>query len=259
MSVGFTVVRLFNAGASMTFDLAVVLAGATLAAVISGSSGFAFALIASSIWLHVLPPAQVVPLAISCSMLVNLFMLWRLRGIVKFNLLWPFLGGAMVGVPLGVAALHRLDPHLVRQGVGGLLIAYSAYMVLKPTMPVVRLGVTSGRIADSAVGAVGGFMGGATSLNGIFPTLWCGLRGWPKEDQRGIFQPYIFVVHVITLAWMGSAGTLNADTGRNLVICLPALVIGSWLGMRLFHHVSESGFRKLILGLFFLSGVALLR
>lgn len=243
----------------MTFEFAVVLVGAMLAAVVSGSSGFAFALIASAIWLHVLPPAQVVPLAIACSMLVNLFMLWRLRGLVKFDLLWPFLAGAMIGVPIGVAALHSLDAHLVRQGVGVLLIAYSGYMFLKPAMPVVRLGATSGKMADSAVGALGGFMGGATSLNGIFPTLWCGLRGWPKEDQRGVFQAYIFIVHVITLAWMGSAGELNAATGRNLLLCLPALGIGSWLGLRLFHHVSESGFRKLILGLFLLSGVALLR
>lgn len=243
----------------MAYEVVVILSGALLAAAVSGSSGFAFGLIASAIWLHVLAPTQVVPLVVICSMLVNAVMAWRLRGMIRWNLLWPFLAGAMIGVPIGVAALHRLDAHLVRQGVGGLLVAYSVYMFSRPVMPVVRLGFNSGRIADGAVGMLGGFMGGATSLNGVFPTLWCGLRGWTKADQRGVFQSYILIVHLVTLAWMGSAGELNAITGRNVLLCLPALVVGSWLGLRLFHHVSEPGFRKLILGLFLLSGLALLR
>lgn len=243
----------------MAYEVVVILCGAALAAVVSGSSGFAFGLIASAIWLQVLAPTQVVPLVVVCSMLVNAAMMWRLRGMVRWKLLLPFLAGAMIGVPIGVAALHRLDGHLVRQGVGVLLIAYSLFMLARPAMPVVPLGLHAGRFADGAVGMLGGFMGGATSLNGVFPTLWCGLRGWSKADQRGVFQSYILIVHAMTLAWMGSAGELTRATGRNVLICLPALVLGIWLGLRLFHHVSEEGFRKLILGLFLLSGMALLR
>lgn len=242
----------------MTYEFGVVLVGALLAAIVSGSSGFAFALIASAIWLHVLPPSQVVPLAVICSMLVNLVMVWHLRRELKLAMLWPFLAGAMIGVPIGVAALHRLDAHLLRQAVGVLLVLYSVYMFRQPKMPVVRLGPVSGPTADGAVGLLGGFMGGATSLNGIFPTLWCGLRGWTKTEQRGVFQPYILIVHLMTLAWLGGVGELNAQTARNVLLCIPALLIGGWVGLRLFHHVSEKGFRKMILLLFFLSGLGLI-
>ncbi|MBF8177939.1 sulfite exporter TauE/SafE family protein [Herminiimonas contaminans] len=241
----------------MTLQFAIVLFGAMLAAIVSGSSGFAFALIASAVWMHVLAPSEVVPLVVACSLLVNLVMAWQLRGSIRFGLLWPFLAGAMVGVPIGVAALHSLDGKMVRQGVGLLLILYSSYMLFQPKMPVLRLASVSGKIADGAVGMLGGFMGGATSLNGVFPTLWCGLRGWSKSEQRGVFQPYILIVHATTLAWMGGAGELSRETGLNILLCVPALLIGSWLGLRLFHHVSENGFRKLMLGLFFLSGLAL--
>lgn len=243
----------------MTYEFAVVLLGAALAAVVSGSSGFAFGLIASAIWLHVLAPTQVVPLAIACSMLVNLLMAWQLRGLVKVGLLWPFLAGAMIGIPIGVAVLHNLDAHFLRQGVGALLIVYSVYMLTKPKMPVIRLGVTTGRVADGAVGMLGGFMGGATSLNGVFPTLWCGLRGWTKSEQRGVFQSYILIVHIVTLIWLAGAGELNMKMGWNVLLILPALLVGSWIGLRLFHHVSEKTYRVLILGLFLVSGVVLLQ
>ena len=102
----------------MAYEVGVILSGAVLAAMVSGSSGFAFGLIASAIWLHVLAPSQVVPLVVICSMLVNAALVWRLRGMVRLRLLWPFLAGAMIGVPIGVAALHRLDGHVVRQAVG---------------------------------------------------------------------------------------------------------------------------------------------
>jgi uncharacterized membrane protein YfcA len=243
----------------MTHEFAVVLFGATLAAIVSGSSGFAFGLIASAIWLHVLAPTQVVPLVVVCSMLVNLLMAWQLRGLVKLALLWPFLAGAMIGIPIGVAALHSLDAHLVRQGIGALLVIYSVYMLIRPKMPVIRLGVASGRVADGAVGMLGGFMGGATSLNGVFPTLWCGLRGWTKSEQRGVFQSYILIVHVMTLAWLASAGELNLNMGWNVVLLMPALLIGSWIGLRLFHRISEKSYRVLILGLFLVSGLILLQ
>lgn len=241
----------------MSFDITVVLVGAFLASVVAGSSGFAFGLIGSAIWLHVLPPDRVVPLVVTCSMLLNLAMVWRLRREIRPRLLWPFLAGALIGVPIGVASLHRMDPELVRRGVGALLLIYSIYMLRRPNMPAVRLGMVSGRIADGAVGLLGGFMGGATSLNGIFPTMWCGLRSWTKTEQRGVFQPYILIVHAITLLWLGGVGGLDMRTGRDVLLCAPALLIGGWLGFKLFHRVSDDGFRKVILMLFLISGLSL--
>ena len=242
----------------MTVDLAVVLVGAFLASVVAGSSGFAFGLIGSAIWLHVLPPSRVVPLVVICSLLLNLAMVWRIRHEIKLSLLWPFLAGAMIGVPIGVASLKRIDPELLRRGVGALLLFYSVYMLRRPSMPVVRLPPTGGRIADSAVGLLGGFMGGTTSLNGLFPTLWCGLRGWSKTEQRGVFQPYILIVHAMTLFWLGGVGGLDMRTGRDVLLCIPALVVGGWWGYRLFHRVSDEGFRKMILVLFLISGLSLM-
>ena len=241
----------------MTVDIAVVLLGAFLASVVAGSSGFAFGLVGSAIWLHVLPPDRVVPLVVTCSMLLNLAMVWRLWREIKPRLLWPFLIGALIGVPIGVASLNRMDPEWVRRGVGVLLLFYSVYMLRRPTMPVVRLGTASARIADGAVGLLGGFMGGATSLNGVFPTMWCGLRGWTKTEQRGVFQPYILIVHAITLIWLGGVGGLDVRTGRDVLMCVPVLLIGGWLGFKLFHRVSEDGFRKVILLLFLISGLSL--
>jgi uncharacterized membrane protein YfcA len=236
---------------------AVVFAGAFAASVAAGSTGFAFAIIGMAIWLHVMPPVQAVPLVVVCSILLNLVLIWRLREDVSIRRLSPFLMGALVGVPLGISALTLLNASVIRALVGVLLVAYSLFMLTRVQMPVVALSGGRVRILDGAVGMLGGFMGGATSLNGVFPTLWSGLRGWNKRQQRGVFQAYILVVHIYTLLWLGEAGTISKQTLSDVLVCLPALALGGYLGLKLFHAASEQLFRQLILLLFLVSGVML--
>lgn len=241
----------------MYFDQWIIFGGALAASVASGTTGFAFAIIGMAIWLHVMPAARAVPLVVVSSIILNLAFVWQLKSDVQLRRLAPFLIGALIGVPLGIAALRVLDPNVTRLIVGALLIGYSLYMLTRVQMPVLKLGNAQGRTLDGAVGMLGGFMGGSTSLNGLFPTIWTGLRGWSKRQQRGVFQPYILLVHIYTLIWLGGVGGIGRQTFMDLLLCLPALAIGGYVGMKVFHSSSEKTFRKLMLLLFFVSGVAL--
>jgi uncharacterized membrane protein YfcA len=42
------------------------------------------------------------------------------------------------------------------------------------------------------------------------------------------------------------------------VIGLPVLIAGTWLGLKLFSRLNEAAFRKIVLGLLFVSGAVLL-
>ena len=90
-------------------DLALIAAGGFLAALVVGSAGFAFAIVVTGVWLYVLPPAQIVLLASICATTLHLVSIWQYRREIEFRLLWPFVIGGALGVPLGVLALQRLD------------------------------------------------------------------------------------------------------------------------------------------------------
>ena len=45
-----------------------------------------------------------------------------------------------------------------------------------------------GSLADAAVGFAGGILGGLAGLSGPLPTLWASVRGWTKDQRRGVFQ-----------------------------------------------------------------------
>lgn len=234
-----------------------IFVGAFIAALVAGSTGFAFAIVGMAIWLHIMPPDRAVPLVVICSISLNLALVWRLWGAVQINRLKPFLYGALVGVPVGIAALQKLDAVTIRIFVGALVMLYGVIMLTRTNMPVVRLSGRLEPVLDGLVGLLGGFMGGSTSLNGLFPTLWTGLRGWNKREQRGVFQPYILTVHIYTLLWLGGVGNITRQTFSDFLICLPALALGGFLGFRHFQKLSEQAFRKWILLLFLVSGVVL--
>jgi uncharacterized protein len=72
-----------------------------------------------------------------------------------------------------------------------------------------------------------------------------------------VFQPVGVAIFLMTGAWLGSAGMIGGDTLRLFLLGLPALLAGTWVGLKLYGRLDEAGFRKVVLGLLLLSGLAL--
>jgi len=226
-----------------------------VAALVTGVAGFAFGLIASAVWLHILSPLQTATLIIAFGLVVQGYSVWQLRRSLNWRRLWPFLLGAAFGVPIGVAILGQADPTYIRKTVAVVLILYGLYGLARPAWKPVAIG---GAIADAAVGFANGMLGGSTGLAGILVTIWCGLRGWPKDQQRTVFQPTGVAIFAMSGAWLGIRGTLSADTVWMCLIGLPVLLAGTWLGLRLYGHLDEAAFRSVVLVLLLVSGVILM-
>src|SRR6201986_1810691 len=86
-------------------------------ALVAGLSGFAFGLVAASIWLYILTPLQTATLIIAFRLIVQGYSVWKLRGALDWKKLWPFVLGAALGVPVGVSILTWANPAHVRIGV----------------------------------------------------------------------------------------------------------------------------------------------
>src|ERR1700694_3306595 len=100
-------------------------------------------------------------------------------------------------------------------------------------------------------------LGGTTGLAGIIVVIWCGLRGWPKDVQRTVFQPVGVAVFAMSAVWLGARGAIDGAPAWLFVLALPVLLAGAWLGLRLYGRLDEAGFRKVVLFLLMASGLAL--
>jgi uncharacterized membrane protein YfcA len=236
------------------FEIPLFIIATFSGALVAGLSGFAFGLVAASIWLYILSPLQTATLIVAFGLIVQGYSVWKLRHALDWRKLWPFVVGAAVGVPVGVTLLTWAEPHSVRVGVGAFLIVYSLYAFFRPALKPVK-GV--GAMADAGIGFLNGILGGMTGLAGILVTIWSGLRGWPKEVQRTIFQPVAVAIFLMSALWLGGKGAVTAETVKLFVIGLPFLIGGSWLGLKLFGRLNEASFRKIVLVLLFASGAVL--
>jgi uncharacterized membrane protein YfcA len=211
-------------------------------------------LVAAAAWLHILSPLQTATLIIAFGLVVQGYSVWKLRAALRWRRLWPFFVGAALGVPLGVAVLSWTRPDYVRTGVGVVLVLFSIYSLARPALKPIGGG---GALADAGVGFANGILGSTTGFAGILTTIWCGLRGWPRDEQRAVFQPIGVAIFAMSALWLGASGTLSVETVRLFLMGPPALLIGTWLGLKLFGHLNEAGFRKAVLLLLLASGATL--
>jgi len=100
-------------------------------------------------------------------------------------------------------------------------------------------------------------VGGSTGLAGILIVIWSNMRGWQRDEQRAAFQPSAVATFLITLGALGGTGTISPDIVKLFALGLPALAIGTWLGWKLYGKLDEAWFRKGVLVLLLVSGVAL--
>src|SRR5262249_40881729 len=198
---------------------------------VAGLVGFAFGLVAAAALLHVLSPGDTAALIVGCGLIVQGAAVLKLRHALRWERLWPFLLGGALGVPFGTALLGWARPDQLRVGVGALLIVYSIYALARPALKPLT---AAPLLADPSVGFLSGILGGSTGLGGILPTIWCGLRGWTSDEQRAVFQPVAVAIFVMTALWLGAQGTMSATTAELFLLGLPALLLGTWLGLRLY-------------------------
>ena len=236
-------------------SLVIFLVATFAGAVVAGVAGFAFGLVAAAIWLYVLTPIDSAALIVGFGLVVQGVAVWKLRHALDPRRLWPFVAGGALGVPLGVVILGSVPPDAMRAGIGVFLVAYALHGLARPAMRPLTVG---GAAADGGIGVLGGIVGGATGLAGIVPTIWCGIRGWPKDVQRAVFQPVAVAIFVMTALWLGGRGIVTAGTIKLFLVGLPPLLAGTWVGFKLYGRLDEAAFRKVVLALLILSGALLI-
>lgn len=236
----------------------VVMAPILLASVLSSIAGFAFSAICGAALFHVLPDrVQVVQIMMVCSIANQAAMTWALRRNIEWRTLAVSLGGGMLGLPLGVWMLLRADRLVFSHFFGAFLLAYGLYNLLGKK-PALR---SRHHAIDGLAGFIGGITGGAVGFPSAAVTICCGLKRWDKVRQRAVVQPFILAMQIaallaITLWQRRGAHSISFSLGA--LLCVPAALLGTHLGMACFKKLSNQQFSLAVNLLLLFSGASFL-
>src|SRR6202171_5151525 len=222
----------------IAFVLLVV--GALAGGFVTGLAGFGTGLMALGIWLYVLPPSIVVPLVLICSIVAQTSTLPAFRHHIDFKLVWPFLIGGLAGVPLGTMLIAHAHPRVIKCIVVVLLLVFPTALYFNRKPIALSFG---GRVADAAIGFAGGILGGLAGLSGPIPTLWASLRGWGKDELRGVFQTFNWTILTASLCVQAGTGFITREVAWFALLALPGTIFVALLGARIYRVLSDKNFQ----------------
>jgi uncharacterized protein len=228
-----------------------------VASTISSIAGFAFSALCGALLFHLIDSAvYAVQVMVVCSIAIQMLSVAALWRSIDWRTLPIFLAGGVLGVPAGVYLLLHLPGGSYRTVIGGLLIVYGGYLLLRRPAWSLRMGP----LTDAGAGFLGGLTGGLAGFPGAFVTIWCGLKGWDKGRQRGVYQPFILCMQPITLIaihLMRPSSQAAAQLGWKTLAFIPAALLGAWFGLHIFKRLSDRQFELAVNALLILSGIGL--
>jgi len=233
-----------------------LLAGAAIGGFVNGLAGFGTALLSLGIWLQVMPPWQAVAIVAAMSVVSGLQTLGLLRrdlgdGIKRLP---RFLLPALAGLPLGAAALGLINATMLKLTVAGFMLLYGAFFALRRSLPRIDRPLP---MVDALIGFLGGVLGGAASLSGALPTMWCAMQPWTKSETSAVLRLYNVVILGIAVMIFAWQGYYSRDTLLMMAVALPATLIFSQIGVAVFRRLSDQQFRWLLIWILFASGALL--
>ena len=229
--------------------------GAAVAGLVQGISGFAFAMVAMSIWVWTIDPLLAAPMAVFGGWFGQCISAIRIRRGWYVHILWPFVAGAAIGIPIGQRLLPYLNQNQFKLVLGSLLVVCCSLMLATAKLPQVK---TGGRIADSIAGLLGGVMAPLSGFSGLAPALWASLRGYNKDEHRAVIQNFNLIVLSATVASNVYAGRLNRSHVPQMAIVAGALILPAIWGSKIYVGMSAATFRKTVLWLLVGAGVTML-
>ncbi|MCS7071537.1 MAG: sulfite exporter TauE/SafE family protein [Anaerolinea sp.] len=230
--------------------LAAVIFAAALVQAISGSG---IALVAMPLLIGMMPPVEAGTLVSLMAITVQVIMLTRYFRALTLRGLWRLIVGALIGIPIGIYALSRLDEQIILTALGILLVVYSLYSLVAPQIPAIR-----GQGWGFIFGLISGLLHGAYNTGGPPYVIYGVGQRWPLAQFKSNLQALLMVNSSSVVIAHLLAGHITASVLNNYAIAVPVIIMGALTGFFLDRYINEELFRRIVLIVLLLIGINML-
>mgnify|MGYP001401637192 CR=1 FL=1 len=220
--------------------------------ILQGCLGFGFGLITVPPLLMVLTAAEVIPMQISLSLLLCLPLAWQARHHFEIALVVPLVGGAFLGIPIGMYVLHMVDGSYLKLAVGLILVVMTAVMLSGWSRPVKKQ-----TAALLPIGFLSGIMQTAISMSG--PPIILFLTNQAMEKERFRANMLIYFAFVSSASTIGFViqGAYTRPILERMLMFTASLLIGGYIGSKIASRIPQEGFRTMTLIIAGIMGIIL--
>ena len=225
-------------GGGLAYALLVVF----VAAVVRGYSGFgASAIMVTGLGL-ILPPAEVVPIALLLEIAASLGLLTQVWGTVAWRLVGWLSAGAVLGMPLGMALLARLPADPMRVVISVLVLGASLLIWFGYRF---RGAPRRGHIFGT--GTISGLANGVAAVGGLPVVLFLLSTATGAAVSRATLIVYLMLGDIYGTGVAAANDLVTGDVALRAALFAIPLVAGVAVGNRQFLKASPESFRRFTL------------
>jgi uncharacterized protein len=236
-------------------DITTVLVGLVilLAAFTESLSGFGSALVAMALLPSLIGLQMSTPLVALVAVVLEAILLLRYREALEVHAIWRVVLAALVGTPLGVLFLSRVDENVALSILGFVIAAYALYALFGLKLP--RL---DGPLWAYSAGLVGGLLGGAYNTSGPPVILYADCRRWQPNVFKSNLQGYFIISSLAVLVTHFLNGNITPQVLTTFWWSLPFTAVGLVAGLSLDRWLNPVIFRRVVLALLVIMGTRLM-
>ena len=156
--------------------------------------------------------------------------------------LLPILTTFIIVSFFAIMIVGRLNDGVLRKILGAALIVISLYLIFingKLTLPA-TLSV------QCSMGTLSGIMGGLFGMQGPPAVLYFLAAEKTKEEYIALAQTYFLVGNMCMTVFRAHTGFLTPFVGIGCCAGLPGVLLGTWIGGKVFARISVSLLRKIV-------------
>lgn len=227
-----------------------------VAALLKGLTGLGFSTLALPVLAWWLEPAAAISLLVLPSLFSNMAVMRQAgdwHGAWQHH--WPLYLATLPGLLAGVALLLTIPAAVGHQALGGVLVVYALWSFTRPEW------ICPARWREWLKAPVGFTTGAVNGLTGsqIMPVLPYLMALDLTREQRVVALNLSFTLSsLVMLGLLGGAGQLSGSRLGLGLLALAPTALGVALGGRLRGRLQEAHYRRGVLGLLLVTGLALL-
>ncbi|KJS83846.1 MAG: membrane protein [Peptococcaceae bacterium BICA1-8] len=222
-----------------------------VASTLQAGTGFGFAMIATPLLLIIFPPHDAIQLNIILCLLISIIMTYKIRNEVNKEMLIRLIKGSLIGALPGFFIFLFLDVQPLKIFVSILILAFSALLMA-------NINIKESNVRGVITGVLSGIL--TTSIGMPGPPLLIYFAGARIEKAvlRSTTMAYFVFIYSVSLLLQLTMHNIAKNIWISTLWSIPFLLIGIYLGERLFMKLDQQLFYKIIYWLLVLTGIYLL-
>lgn len=216
-------------------------------------SGFGSALVAMALLPALIGIRIATPLVALATVILEIGVLLRYREALDVRAIWRIVLAGLIGVPLGVLFLTRLDEPIALGILGAVITGYAIYALLELKLPQLEK-----HFWAYLAGFLGGILGGAYNTSGPPVIMYANCRRWPSDMFKSNLQGFFIVINAVVVISHAISGNFTPQVWNLFWPTLPFIGIGFLAGFSLDRWLNPAVFRRVVLMLLVVMGIRMM-